>query len=102
MGTHYPEGDGHNVSSAEIAINRESRHGGDVPPAQHADRFKEVQAACLAAAGHPDPNTQLLSFDGVKLKPVKIAIKSTGKVVEVPWDTAVQRIYGGQAELVTE
>lgn len=89
----------HNLSHKEIDAQREQRHGWDVPPAKHADRFKEVQAACLRAAGHPDPDnkTEFMSFDGVKLAPVKITMAATGKVVTVPWDTAVQRIMGGQA-----
>lgn len=95
----------HNLSSAEIDSQRAQRSSAHAPANISAsEQFRMIQTACLRAAGHPCPENESNrpSFDGVKLSGVKIRITSTGKVVVVPWDTAVQRILGGHAVLVTE
>jgi hypothetical protein len=96
MGFHDPNAPGHNLSGDEIKAQKSRAHANGAPEtAKHADKFKKIQAECMVAAGlKPEPGA---NNDGVSPKPVKIALRSTGKLVSMPWDLAVQRIYGGHA-----
>lgn len=67
----------------------------------HNDKFREVQRSCKLAAGLVEVEDNRFEFVGnTPAKPVKIQIKSTGKVVTVDHDLAIQRIMSGVATLV--
>ena len=68
------------------------------------ERFREVQesvfkAANIEGAAHTHEGAP---EDGYRPKPVQIRILNSGRVVTVNHDTAIQRIFAGIAELVTE
>jgi hypothetical protein len=72
-------------------------------PAKIDTNFAAVQAAVFAKAGLTVPNSAQFSnssLDNQNAVPVKIRVRSTGTVISVHHDVAIQKVVGGHADLV--
>lgn len=73
-------------------------------PARHDTNYSAVQTAVFAKAGFLAPDSDHFANsvrDGqAPPQPVKIRIRSTGLVVSVHHDVAIQKILGNHADLV--
>ena len=68
-------------------------------PAKIDHNFASVQAAVFAKAGLTVPG-DYSSLDHQNPVPVKIKVRSTGLVISVHHDVAIQKVLGGHADLI--
>jgi len=72
-------------------------------PANIDHTFAAAQAAVFAKAGLTVPNSDQFSnssLDKQNAVLVNIKVRSTGKVIAVHHDVAIQKVVGGHADLV--